>query len=375
MYDFGNPIGESCYRLISRSGQFIYLKTKGILEIDEKMRQVRSFVCINTLVTDEEGKRLIKEMKKKFSAIISKEELSAMESDVSTVENPLLLERAILNLITNLNNGTYDDDDTASVISNSTVGDGKQPLAIIPPNMISIKPTISKAVDVISQVGGKSYPEIKNEPKSPENCDNHQPNRTPNYHSQWSTESSTPLSVKVEPGTNYILSPTSSYSLSSHDSDVCSPQPQSSHIASTTTNRNVRKNVNSGNNCKSDDYYSTYDNLPTHYDTDTSIRNSSSDSFSSNYSNNFTSAKLHANDSIAISLTSGVSSTNTNYNNNNANINQNSVLKRTHRSADGDNDDENKEFIKKRTLTNNLNCVPQNPPIDLLATSGSGNLL
>lgn len=70
VYDGNKRFGESCYRLISRNGRFIYLKTRGYLEIDPKNLAVESFVCINTLISEEEGKALIKEMKQKYSVII-----------------------------------------------------------------------------------------------------------------------------------------------------------------------------------------------------------------------------------------------------------------------------------------------------------------
>lgn len=70
MYDRGESRGSSCYRLISRNGQFIYLRTFGYLEIDDQ-GIVESFVCINTLVSENEGRQLINEMKKRFSAIFT----------------------------------------------------------------------------------------------------------------------------------------------------------------------------------------------------------------------------------------------------------------------------------------------------------------
>lgn len=70
MYDRGESKGSSCYRLQSRNGQFIYLRTFGFLEIDDK-GIVESFVCVNTLVPEHEGKILNYEMKKRFSALIN----------------------------------------------------------------------------------------------------------------------------------------------------------------------------------------------------------------------------------------------------------------------------------------------------------------
>lgn len=79
MYDRGESRGSSCYRLLSRNGQFIYLKTFGFLEVDEN-GTVESFVCFNILVSDEEGRRLNREMKNKFSALISSQSSPVSDS-------------------------------------------------------------------------------------------------------------------------------------------------------------------------------------------------------------------------------------------------------------------------------------------------------
>jgi hypothetical protein len=70
VYDRGESKGSSCYRLQSKNGKFIFLRTFGFLEIDEQ-GTVESFVCINTLVSENEGYQLVLEMKKKFSALIN----------------------------------------------------------------------------------------------------------------------------------------------------------------------------------------------------------------------------------------------------------------------------------------------------------------
>lgn len=69
MYDRGEGKGSSCYRLLSRNGQFIYLRTFGFLEIDDS-GTVESFICINSLVPENEGQVLIKKMKDKYSALV-----------------------------------------------------------------------------------------------------------------------------------------------------------------------------------------------------------------------------------------------------------------------------------------------------------------
>lgn len=362
MYDYGSPVGESCYRLISRTGSFIYLKTRGILEIDEVTREVRSFICINTLVSDDEGRRLIKEMKRKYSAIISEAELNAMENNVvMDVENPQLLERAILNLITNLNNQhSEDEDDAASVVSDVSRST-KAPLAIIAPNSLTVKPSVSKAFDVITQVRGTTNVQIKDEPLSPDTCASS--SSSPSSSVMVSTaaamgacrdNNSKSQYVKVEPSSN-ILSPTSStFSISSHDSDVSSPQP----------NHNNNNNSNGfSRGARTNEFYSNCENLSQQQqqfdNTDTQaslLRTSSCDSFSSNHSNYLAGTAM---DSIV------------NINNNQ----RSSVLKRTHDKTENcnNNDDDDvgdyNELLKRQMLRSDLSPISQNPPLDLLANA------
>lgn len=46
----GEETGYSCYRLRSKTGEYIHLKTAGYLEKDEH-GNIKSFICINSLVT------------------------------------------------------------------------------------------------------------------------------------------------------------------------------------------------------------------------------------------------------------------------------------------------------------------------------------
>lgn len=156
MYDFSRPQGESCYRLLNRSGQFIYLKTRGFLEIDEKTHTVHSFVCVNTLVTEEEGKRLINEMKHLYSIIIDQNERTAVtnyRSDTAAIENPQQLESAIMTLITNLGPSNNLDYNVPSVGSDSSTesdsSKGNTQLSIIAPQVNTIKNTVFKSAGVL----------------------------------------------------------------------------------------------------------------------------------------------------------------------------------------------------------------------------------
>ncbi|XP_017037024.1 uncharacterized protein gce [Drosophila kikkawai] len=101
MYDCNSSYGESTYRLFTRNGNIIYLQSKGYLEIDKETNKVHSFVCVNTLLDEEEGKRRVQEMKKKFSVIINTQ-IPQSTVDVPASEHPALLEKAVLRLIQNL---------------------------------------------------------------------------------------------------------------------------------------------------------------------------------------------------------------------------------------------------------------------------------
>lgn len=163
VYDFNSPYGESCYRLMTRTGDFIYLRTRGYLDIDRDTNQVRSFVCVNALVEEEEGKKLVREMKKKFTIMIQETEISSNEPDVPTVENPAQLERAIISLITNLHHGPGSSGSIGKMIESPDPqgsSDGHEsdtsrsvkspPLEIIPPKPSSVKTSILNSMDVVN---------------------------------------------------------------------------------------------------------------------------------------------------------------------------------------------------------------------------------
>lgn len=146
---------------MSRTGQFIYLRTRGYLDIDRGTNQVRSFVCHNALVDEEEGKKLVKEMKKKFAIMIQETEFSQDDGDVPAVENPAQLERAIVSMITNLHQTqAIEEDVVQSPPTRQGSMDGHEsdtsrsakspPLAIIAPKVSTIKTSLTRSVDVIS---------------------------------------------------------------------------------------------------------------------------------------------------------------------------------------------------------------------------------
>lgn len=148
MYDQSQPYGESCYRLVSRTGQFMYLRTRGYLEIDPVTKAAQSFVCINSLITDEEGARLIIEMKRKYSAIVN------MDSDESTfftkdhndcgLEDPGELEHVIMCLIDKLPSSN-----TNSPQCSPASNPERETLTIIPPEPETIKSSIERSITVV----------------------------------------------------------------------------------------------------------------------------------------------------------------------------------------------------------------------------------
>lgn len=71
MYDLGQGAGGSAYRLKAKTGAYIYLRTQGFLEFNKKSGEVDALICINSLLTEEEGERLIKEMKIRFAATVA----------------------------------------------------------------------------------------------------------------------------------------------------------------------------------------------------------------------------------------------------------------------------------------------------------------
>ncbi|XP_063986189.1 circadian locomoter output cycles protein kaput-like isoform X2 [Diachasmimorpha longicaudata] len=110
MYDRREGFGSSCYRLLSKTGDFIYLRTHGYLEMDTKTGTFESFVCVNTLVDAAEGEKLIREMKNRYTAtmnnasrvLIDPITVNSSSSSPPSVEDPTQLEGVILKLISDL---------------------------------------------------------------------------------------------------------------------------------------------------------------------------------------------------------------------------------------------------------------------------------
>ncbi|XP_032517381.1 basic helix-loop-helix ARNT-like protein 1 [Danaus plexippus] len=102
MYDQSREFGESYYRLMSRSGHFLYMRSRGYLEIDKKTKKVQSFVCVNSVIGEDYGRKMMEEMKRKFSVMVNTERTEnevVAAIDEAPVEHPKRLERIVMHLV------------------------------------------------------------------------------------------------------------------------------------------------------------------------------------------------------------------------------------------------------------------------------------
>uniref|UniRef100_W8C156 Circadian locomoter output cycles protein kaput n=1 Tax=Ceratitis capitata TaxID=7213 RepID=W8C156_CERCA len=207
MYDDGRTTGESTYRLSTNTGQYIYLRSKGFLDVDETNNVVHSFLCVNTLLDEEEGKRKLAQMRRDYGPRVSKEfpHLALKSPDA---HDPQELENAVFRLVENLQkpSAEYDEDDGDSSTesysseyvppseeeirrcsahffknSYSTVHAagyrfGKSsktpPLALVPPEACSIRTSINRSINVVNTTAVKN---LSNEQINTSNAVNCQP--------------------------------------------------------------------------------------------------------------------------------------------------------------------------------------------------------
>lgn len=90
MYYRGQSYGMSCYRLKSKNGEFIYIRTHGYLELNESNDAIQSLVCINSLVPADEGEELMRQMKELYSPVI----LSKQDNNIARIAENLSLPAA-----------------------------------------------------------------------------------------------------------------------------------------------------------------------------------------------------------------------------------------------------------------------------------------
>lgn len=157
MYDCNSNYGESYFRLLSRNGNFIYLHTRGYLEIDSHTNKVHSFVCINTLLDERDGRRKVQEMKEKFSIIINaKVPVNSRMQDIPASQNPQQLERIVLYLIEDLQKSQHYQTAASIFELNHDKQHNKSPtLALIPPEASSVKKSITQSVNAVNVTAAK----------------------------------------------------------------------------------------------------------------------------------------------------------------------------------------------------------------------------
>ncbi|XP_068974389.1 uncharacterized protein [Bombus flavifrons] len=183
MYDRAETCGSSCYRLTSKTGESIYLRTHGYLEVDKDSQIAVSFVCINTLVSEEEGIKLMNQMKKRFSATIS-ETMRAMiqngddasidlgsdsQHSRSSVEDPSQLEDAITYLVSDLSSPLPEDRLTASPMPNEQYVKAAMISQHLPPAAAQARKLGIKKINHYLMVQGKGSRNQKQESKANNN--------------------------------------------------------------------------------------------------------------------------------------------------------------------------------------------------------------
>lgn len=51
VYDKGEGSGYSVYRLKTKNGEHVYMRTNGYLEFDQNTQSIGSFICVNSLIS------------------------------------------------------------------------------------------------------------------------------------------------------------------------------------------------------------------------------------------------------------------------------------------------------------------------------------
>ncbi|CAL7935902.1 unnamed protein product [Xylocopa violacea] len=190
MYDQAETCGSSCYRLTSKTGESIYLRTHGYLEVDKDSLIAVSLVCINTLVSEEEGRKLVKQMKKRFSATVS-ETMKAMiqngedasldlgpdspqSSTKSSVEDTSELENAITYLVSDLSSPLPEDCLTTCPVPNEQYMKAAMISRHLPPAATQAKKLGIDTIDHYLMVQGKVNRNQKHDSKTNKETDSNE---------------------------------------------------------------------------------------------------------------------------------------------------------------------------------------------------------
>ncbi|KOX81146.1 Neuronal PAS domain-containing protein 2 [Melipona quadrifasciata] len=180
MYNRAETCGSSCYRLTSKTGEPIYLRTHGYLEVDKDSQIVVSLVCINTLVSEEEGIRLMKQMKKRYSATIS-ETMKAMiqngddtsmnlgsdsEPSKNDIDDPSQLEDAITYLVSDLSSPLPEECLATSPVPNEQYVKAAMISQHLPPAVTQARKLGIETIDHYLMVQGKGNQNQKQESRT-----------------------------------------------------------------------------------------------------------------------------------------------------------------------------------------------------------------
>nr|QHD25541.1 methoprene-tolerant protein [Sogatella furcifera] len=115
MFCGGKRIGNSCYKMLTKNGKFIFMRTHGYIELADDGETIQSFVCINTVITQQEFDKLSKEMRENFSPVMNQRRKEITNSErgrkepppsimdqsplTPEVEDPVQLQKYIKNLL------------------------------------------------------------------------------------------------------------------------------------------------------------------------------------------------------------------------------------------------------------------------------------
>ncbi|XP_039961385.1 uncharacterized protein LOC120775315 [Bactrocera tryoni] len=182
MYDNFDEQGESYYRLLARNGTFIYLHSQGYYDTVDTERNVYSFVCINTLLDEEEGRYYMEDMKRRFSTIIHSNLPISSTVDAPASHDPVRLERSVMFLIDNLQtrrtqgNGTGCGEDTATQADNERTKSRR--LMLVPPEVSSVRSSIMQSLSVVNiaaknlrrNIRRKARRDLRRAQRGPQSC-------------------------------------------------------------------------------------------------------------------------------------------------------------------------------------------------------------
>ncbi|KAK6627618.1 hypothetical protein RUM44_010096 [Polyplax serrata] len=171
MYDKGEGSGTSVYRLKTKNGEHVYMRTNGYLEFDQNTQSIGSFICVNSLISKEEGEQGIAEMKRRYTPNVLKTlkelpdgRVSATMADLALhgVDNYQKLNVAIRELVSSFNSPASR---TADNVCNRMSEESTSPTSASSPTQCNCKnPRVVEMVTSSTEVtGGLTRPTVLRE--------------------------------------------------------------------------------------------------------------------------------------------------------------------------------------------------------------------